>query len=54
MLLEFLSVGTANSIRTIASFSSSNFNGLFANIEITNTLSKEVNYIEAAFGLRWF
>jgi len=42
------SVGTANSIRTIAQFSNTNFNGLFANIEVINTQSREVNYIEAA------
>jgi hypothetical protein len=47
-IIGISSVGTANSIRTIAQFSDTNFNGLFANIEVTNTLSKEVNYIEAA------
>jgi len=46
-LIGISSVGTANSIRTIAQFSNTNFNGLFANIEITNTLNTEVNYIEA-------
>jgi hypothetical protein len=47
-IIGISSVGTANSIRTLAEFSNTNFNGLFANIEITNNLSKEVNYIEAA------
>lgn len=47
-LIGISSVGTANSIRTIAEFSATNFNGLFANIEISNSLTKEVNYIEAA------
>ena len=47
-LIGISSVGTANSIRTIAEFSDSNFAGLFANIEISNSLTKEVNYVEAA------
>ena len=47
-IIGISSVGTGNNIRTIAEFSNSNFNGLFANIEVTNTLSREVNYIEAA------
>jgi len=42
------SVGTANNVRTIAQFSNTNFNGLFANIEVINTLTREVNYIDAA------
>jgi len=47
-IIGISSVGTANSVRTLAEFSNINFNGLFANIEITNNLSKEVNYVEAA------
>lgn len=47
-IIGISSVGTANSIRTLAQFSSANFNGLFANIEVTNNLSKQINYIEAA------
>jgi hypothetical protein len=41
------SVGTASSIGTIAEFSSSDFNGLFANIEIINSVTRQVNYIDA-------
>jgi hypothetical protein len=42
------SIGSANNVRTIAQFSSNNFNGLFANIEIINNITREVNYIDAA------
>ena len=41
------SIGSASNIGTIAEVSDSNFNGLFANIEITNTFTKDVNYVEA-------
>jgi len=41
------SVGTASSIGTLLEVSDTNFNGLFANIEITNTFTKDVNYVEA-------
>jgi len=47
-LIGISSVGTATSVRTIAQFSNTNFNGLFANLEISNSLTKEVNYIEVA------
>ena len=44
------SVGTASSIGTIAEFSDTDFNGLFANIEIANSLTREVNYVDVALG----
>jgi hypothetical protein len=47
-IIGISSVGTANSVRTLAQFSNTNFNGLFANIEVTNTRSREINYIEVA------
>ena len=47
-ILGISSVGkNPNNIETIAEFSDSNFGGLFANIEIANSLTSEVNYIEA-------
>ena len=45
--LGISSVGTSSSITTIAQFSNTNFNGLFANIEVVNSLTREVNYIDA-------
>lgn len=47
-VLGVSTIGTANSIRTIAEFSNSNFNGMFANVEIVNTLTREVNYVDVA------
>ena len=41
------SVGTATSTKTIAEFYLNDFNGAFANIEITDRFSADVNYIEA-------
>jgi hypothetical protein len=40
-------VGTGSSIKKIIDFSDTNFNGLFANLEVTNQSTKQVNYIEA-------
>jgi len=45
--LGISSVGTSSSITTIAQFTNTNFNGLFANIEVVNSLTREVNYIDA-------
>ena len=42
------SVPGGNSIGTLAEFSDSDFNGLFANVEITNRFTGETNYVEAA------
>ena len=42
------SVGTASSIKTLYEFDANNFNGAFANIEIADRFSSDVNYIEAA------
>ena len=47
-IIGISSVGTGNSVRTLAQFSSSDFNGLFANIEIKNSFTGEVNYVESA------
>ena len=41
------SIGTANNIATVLEVSDSNFNGLFANIEIFNTFTRDLNYVEA-------
>ena len=41
------SVGTATSTKTIAEFNVNDFNGAFANIEITDRFSADVNYVEA-------
>ena len=42
------SVGTASSIKTIAEFDATEFNGAFANIEISDRFGTVVNYVEAA------
>ena len=42
------SVGSASSVRTIAEFTDTDFKGLFANIEVLNTITREVNYIDAS------
>ena len=47
-LIGISSVGTANSIRTIVEFTNTDFNGLFANLEITNETTNEINYVEVA------
>jgi len=41
-------IATNGSTSTIIDFADNNFNGLFANIEILNTTTKELNYVEAA------
>lgn len=41
-------ISTDGSTRTIIDFADNNFNGLFANIEILNTTTKELNYVEAS------
>ena len=41
------SIGSASNVKTIFDAPDVNFNGLFANIEVTNTFTKDVNYIEA-------
>ena len=40
-------VGAASSIKTIIDYSDTNFNALFANIEITDKSTNEINYVEA-------
>jgi len=42
------SVPGGNDIGTLAQFDGNDFNGLFANIEISNRFSGETNYVEAA------
>ncbi len=42
------SVSGGNNIGTLAEFNGTDFNGLFANIEISNRFSGETNYVEAA------
>ena len=42
-------IGTLSpNIRTLIDFADNNFNGLFANIEILDTTTQDINYIEAA------
>ena len=41
------SIGSASNVKTIFDAPDVNFNGLFANVEITNTFTKDVNYVEA-------
>ena len=40
-------IGSASSVRSIAEFSDGDFNGLVANVEIENQITKEINYVEA-------
>ena len=40
-------VGTSSSIKTLIDYSDTNFNGLFANIEILDKTTNSINYIEA-------
>jgi len=47
-VLGISTVGTSSSIGTIAEFSDTDFNGLFANVEILDTITQEVNYVDVA------
>ena len=38
----------STSVKTIAEFSNTDFNGLFAKVEILDSITREVNYVEAA------